>query len=138
MSLYVCNSLKKRKSSQLVKKRQISSYCRQIWTFSAHLNFVSWFTYSMVLERSSGASSLKKRKSSRLVKKREISSYCRHILTFPAHLNFISWSTSSMVLELIQLSKFNNSATFYNRNRKIFRFWCENGQNHNFRQFGGI
>ena len=62
------------KSSPLVKKRQISSYCRHIFTFPAHLTFVSRSTSSMVLELSLGASSPKKRKSSPLVKKREISS----------------------------------------------------------------
>ena len=48
------------KSSPLVKKRQISSFCRHIWTFSAHWNFVSRSTSSMVLEPRSGASRLKK------------------------------------------------------------------------------
>ena len=54
-----------------------------IWT--AHLNFVSRSSSSMVLELS----------SSPLVKKRQISSYCRHILTIPAQLNFIRWSSTT-------------------------------------------
>ena len=48
------------KYSPLVKTRQISSYCRHILTFPAHLNFISRPTSSIVLEHSSGASSLKK------------------------------------------------------------------------------
>ena len=60
----------------LVKKRQISSYCRHILTFPAHLNFVSRSTSSMVLELSSGASSTKKQGHlHRWLKKRQISSY---------------------------------------------------------------
>ena len=48
------------KSKPLVKKRQISSYCRHILTFPAHLIFVSRSTSSMVPEPRSEASSQKK------------------------------------------------------------------------------
>ena len=53
-------------SSLLVKKRQISSYCRHILTFPAHLNFISRSLSSMVHETSMGASSMKKQGTSLL------------------------------------------------------------------------
>ena len=81
-----------------LKKSQISSYCRHIFTFPAHLNFISRSTSSMVLDPSSGASSLKKQGN--LHRWLKNVRYCRHIRTFSAHWNFVSRSTSSMVLEL--------------------------------------
>ena len=105
-------SPKKQGRLQRWLKRQISSYCRHILTFPAHLNLISRSTSSIVLEPNSGASSLKKQGN--LHRCLNNVSFCRHIWTFSAHWNFVSRSTSSMVPVL------SSWASSLKKNRDIF------------------